>query len=366
MIDELILDKLKHINDLLNITKHNHKKIVFVYSAPKVGSTSIVSSLRLFAINQMDIIHIHDEEMLKVLTKNPNISTSINELISYNSYLGKDVYVINVYRSPIERKISAYFEKIGSHHFNALDEDVNTYNLNKITTRFNNIFPWIANGDHFMDTYNVTKPDTFDVNNKYLSIKNNGITYITLRLSDSNEWGKILTNIFRFPIRTIKDYESSNKPIKDLYSKFKEHYKIPINLLNDIVNDKHFKYYYSADEISKYYNEWLKKSDTLITHYTREQYELYERISIENCHIDRVQFDHYFDEGCTCKACGIKRSETVSRLLSGKELTNRIVHRDATIDLINQRTNKINNIRMQQMMKKKKQFKHNMNSIVMK
>ena len=66
---------------------------------------------------------------------------------------------------------------------------------------------------------------------------NKGITYITLRLKDANEWGKILTNIFGFNISIIKDYESSNKPIKQLYNLFKTSYKIPINMLNELLND---------------------------------------------------------------------------------------------------------------------------------
>ena len=60
-------------------------------------------------------------------------------------------------------------------------------------------------------------------------VTENGIKYITLRLKDSNEWGRILTKIFGFNICTIKDYESSNKTIRDLYSSFKIHYRIPIN-----------------------------------------------------------------------------------------------------------------------------------------
>ena len=67
----------------------------------------------------------------------------INEIILYNKHIGRDVNVIDVYRSPIERKISAYFEKIGAHHFNNRDEIVNTYNVNKVINRFNNIFPYI-------------------------------------------------------------------------------------------------------------------------------------------------------------------------------------------------------------------------------
>ena len=146
-------------NELLNVNKNQHNKLLFVYSSPKVGSTSIVSSLRIFGLDNIDIIHIHDEEMLKVLTKLEGIT--INEIISYNKSLGKEVYVINVYRSPIERKISSFFEKIGSHHFNANDQDVNTYNVAKVINRFNSIFPWIGNGDHFIDKYDIPIPDEY-------------------------------------------------------------------------------------------------------------------------------------------------------------------------------------------------------------
>ena len=233
--------KLTEANNLLNINRHpQNNKLVFVYSAPKVGSTSIVSSLRLFGIDKVNVIHIHDEEMLKVLAHITDVT--VNEIILFNKYLQKDVYVINIYRSPIERKISTYFEKIGSYHFNNSDELVNNYNITKVINRFNNIFPWINVSDHFIDRYNITIPQTFDHNNKHIMLVVNNIKYITLRLKDSNEWGRILTNIFGFHICTIKDYESSNKPINHLYNQFNTHYKIPINLLNEVSNDKYLKF----------------------------------------------------------------------------------------------------------------------------
>jgi hypothetical protein len=362
------LKKLINTNELLNINKHQHNKLIFVYSAPKVGSTSIVSSFRIFGIERLDIIHIHDEEMLHVLSNITDIT--INEIILFNKYLGKDIYVINVYRSPIERKISTYFEKIGSHHFNANDNDVNTYNITKVINRFNNIFPWIGNGDHFIDKYNVKIPDSFDFVKKYILVIENDIKYITLRLKDSNEWGTILTNIFGFNVRTIKDYESTNKPIKDLYNSFKLHYRIPINLLNNIITDNYLKYYYSQDEINNYYNEWLSKSTNARESYSCEEYKLYESISIENCHIDKIQRDHYFDEGCTCKACCLKRLETVSKILNGIEIKDRIVHTEAKSQLIQKRVvraNKINNIisKIPQTIRGK-DFKNDMKSIVSK
>ena len=159
------LNLLNQINDRLNINKNANKKLIFVYTPPKVGSTSVVSSLRLFGSAMFNIIHIHDEEMLRVLS---NISgVTVNEIIQFNKYLGRDVYVIDVYRSPVERKISAYFEKVGVYHFNTTDENVNTYNVDKVINRFNKIFPYIANGDHFMDVYNIPLPSTFNFVNKY-------------------------------------------------------------------------------------------------------------------------------------------------------------------------------------------------------
>ena len=132
---------LNTLNEVLNIHKSQKKNLIFIYSAPKVGSTSIVSSLRIFCSDDFDIIHIHDEEMLRVLAHVDGIT--INEVILYNKFLGKNIYVIDVYRSPIERKISSFFEKIGAYHFNDNDQNVNKYNVNKIINRFNNIFPYI-------------------------------------------------------------------------------------------------------------------------------------------------------------------------------------------------------------------------------
>ena len=87
------LNLLIKTNETLNLSKATHNKIIFVYSAPKVGSTSIVSSLRIFGSDKFIIIHIHDEEMLKVLGHINGIT--INEIILFNKYLGKDVYAIN-------------------------------------------------------------------------------------------------------------------------------------------------------------------------------------------------------------------------------------------------------------------------------
>ena len=307
------------VNDILNINKFPHNKLIFVYSAPKVGSTSIVSSLRIFGTDKFSVIHIHDEEMLKVLGHIDGIT--VNEIILYNKYLGKDVYVIDVYRSPIERKISAYFEKIAAYHFNNTDANVNKYNIQKIINRFNKVLPYLANGDHFIDKYNIPIPNQFDYQKKYLLVINNGIKYIKLRLKDTGSWNNILTTLLGSKICIVKDYESTNKPIKDLYLAFKFIYRIPQNLLNEIMADKYLKYFYSHDEQAEYFRQWQQLSTSDFSSYTPDQFKMYEELSLENSHIDYIQLNHYMDEGCNCKACGIKRYTVANKIISGAQLT---------------------------------------------
>ena len=182
---------LEHVNDILHITRSRLNKIIFVYSKPKVGSTSLVTSIRMFASHLFMVIHIHDEEMLQVLGNIKNIT--INDIISYNQSIGKEVYVIDVYRSPIERKISTFFEKIDSYHFNNVCSEINKYNMGRVISRFNKIFPYIGLGDHFLDTYNIPIPEIFDHDAKYLLVEHQGIRYIKLRLKDSGIWDTILS-----------------------------------------------------------------------------------------------------------------------------------------------------------------------------
>lgn len=297
-----------NINDLTN-------NLIFVYTAPKVGSTAIVSSLRIFYSDIYKIIHIHDEYMLNVIYKINDIT--VNDIVTYNAYLGKNVYVIDVYRTPIERKISTYFEKLGAYHFNNTDEQLNKYTVSKIIHRFNNIFPHIANEDYFFDKYNIPIPNEFDYINKYLLITTNNIKYLKLRLSDSKHWDSIFKKIFKNNVVIINDYETINKPIKELYTRFKAHYKIPINLLEDVVNSPKFKFFYNERDTSNYFNEWRKKSTEHFHPYSLEQFNLYMNISLENCHYDYIQLNHYVDAGCLCKACLYKRKKVATKLLQG-------------------------------------------------
>ena len=298
--------------------------LIFIYTQPKVGSTSLVSSLRLSAADKFNVIHLHDETTLKILAGVENIT--IPEIIRYNASLGKNVYVIDVFRTPIERKMSVFFEELASFHFNNLEENVNTYDVNKISNRFNDIFPHIANTDNYIEKYNIAIPIAFDYTKKYLHQKLNGVNYIKLRLKDSNLWGSILSSIFKKEIIIVNDYETNDKKIRDLYNNFKKEYKIPSNYFEDIKNCKYVNYYYSEEERKEYLNLWSQKTTSAWKPFTELEYNLYIKICLENQIYNFIQSEHYIDNGCLCACCFNKRRELFIKAKAGVKINEKIIH----------------------------------------
>ena len=318
-------NKKLNINDDLNIEKN--KNLIFIYCPPKVGSTSLVSSIRLYTANKFTVIHLHNETMLNVLGNIKDIT--INKIIEYNKSLGKNVVVIDIYRSPIEQKISLYFEEIATIHFNTTEEHINKMRVTNSIHRFNNIFPYIETGDHFKNVYNIGFDYTipFDLNKKYILKEVNGIKYIKLRLKDSLvDWSRILKDILNIDIKIIKDYETENKAIKDAYIIFKQQYLIPNNLFELIKNDYALKYYYSEQERNEYINMWSAKNTNSFTSYTVPEYNLYRSISNENIGYNVLQSNHYMDTGCTCRACNYKRTNIIQKINNGEQNTEKIIH----------------------------------------
>jgi hypothetical protein len=343
------LSQIKEANDKIfgSLLKNTelYNNIIFIYTPPKVGSTSLVSSIRISASHKFSIIHIHDEIMLNFFTGINSIT--INEIIQYNSYIGKNVYVIDVYRTPIERKFSEFFEKISPYHFNNSEENINKYSIKRVTDRFNKVFPYLAIGDHYIDKYGIPIPESFDNINNFLNIKYNNINYIKLRLKDSEKWGKILSEILSTEIIIINDYETNNKIIGNIYSRFKNEYKLPSNYFEIIKNDKYLTFYYSEEERNEYLNLWKNKLSEPVLSYTESEYLFYVNLNLENQIYNDLQFEHYIDNGCLCKGCSFKRRQIFEKAKKGIVIKEKIIHSKIINEIIDNRNKiiiKINNI----------------------
>jgi hypothetical protein len=306
---------------------------IFIYTPPKVGSTTLVTSLRVSLGKTYNIIHIHDEIMLSVLTGIKDVK--INDIIYSLTNKGKTVFVIDVYRTPIERKMSEYFEKLSPYHFNNTEENMNYYSIKRITDRFNKLFPHIENGEHYFDKYNISDPIPFDFEKKYTLEIINNINYIKLRLSDSNLWCHILSNIFKTEIVIINDYKTEDKGLGDLYKKFKNEYRIPQNFIEIIKNDKYFNFYYNEIERNKYLEGWTNKLANYVIPYTEEEYKFYMNLCLENQYINDIQINHYIDNGCFCRFCSEKRRNIFFKAKAGENKFEKIIHNQ----VINEKNN---------------------------
>ena len=308
---------------------------IFIYTPPKVGSTTLVTSLRVSLGKSYGVIHIHDETMLNVLTGINNIK--INDILNYLAKKGKKVYVIDVYRTPIERKMSEFFEKISPYHFNNSEENISKYSMKRISDRFNKLFPHLENGDHYFDHYGIKDPVIFDFEKKYTIQECNNIKYIKLRLCDSGLWGNILSNIFQTDIVIINDYKTEDKGIGNLYKRFKMQYKLPSNYIELIKNNKFFNFYYSETERNKYLSEWMSKLDNNCIPYTEEEYNFYMKICLENQYINDLQINHYIDNGCFCKLCSVKRKEIYFNAKAGEKKFDKIIHNEVVNEAHNEK-----------------------------
>jgi len=302
------------------------KKIIFIYTPSKVGSTSLVTSLRMNLLPDYNIYHFHDEELLEKALNIKLGKITIMDIITYNQSLGKIIYVFDIYREPIEHKISLYFETLYDLHFNNTEENIKNYSLTLIIQRFNKIFPFLKMDDYFQKKFLISFPNAFDFNKKYLLMERNNVKYIKLRLKDSSSWNSILSTLFKKTIFTIKDYESKNKKIKNIYLSFYENYKLPINFLHLIENDSSFQYYLSPVEQHEYINKWNKKISSLFFPYTTKEYSLYYTISLENKYYFNFQKDHYIDEGCICKKCCIQRAKVLYLIKNKQYRSEKIFH----------------------------------------
>ncbi len=341
------------VNKMFNTDTNNY---IFIYTPPKVGSTTLVTSLRVSLGKSYNTIHIHDEIMLSVLTGIHN--TKINDIIQFLSNQGKNVYVIDVYRTPVERKMSEFFEKISPYHFNNTADNISKYSIKRISDRFNKLFPHIENGDHYFDKYDIDEPIPFDFENKYTIQVINNIKYIKLRLCDSHLWANILSNVFKSDIVIIHDYKTEDKGIGSLYNVFKTEYKIPSNFIELIKNDKYFNFYYNELERSKYISTWQNRLTTDFIPYTESEYRFYINLCLENQYINDIDVDHYIDNGCFCTHCTERRKDIYFRAKSGEKNFEKIIHREVIVEVKQEKIKQMKYAIDEQLSKRKFQPKH--------
>lgn len=227
-------------------------KKIFIYCGGKCGSGTLEKT---FINNGFNTIRLHNNSEFK---KNYNSNINIYKIIKNNS-IDKKIYIIDSYRTPIERKISSFFENISKHV-----PDYNLIDIKSLINIFNN--KYLKNIEEYhsinevMSHFNVPLFNEFNFEKKYNILEKDNIIFIKLRFKNIDEWSNILSKIFNRDIILHNHNLSINKEIFNLYNKFKEEYKVPISYLFNIDKDREFKIFTSKNEKIEYLKYWINKS----------------------------------------------------------------------------------------------------------
>jgi hypothetical protein len=231
---------------------------IIVYCGGKCGSSTLHNT---FKKNGFKSYKIHTNNYFKYLcnTFKKDTDKSIFDVIDFNIKQEKNIYIIDSYRNPIERKISSFFQNIHKHI-----TDNNNKKIEELIKIFNEKFLYELEEnesiDEVMKHYGLDTFTNFDFNNKYNIVKKNNLIFIKIRFNDICEWSNILSTIFEKNIEIYNSNLTNTKPINKLYNIFKEHYRVPEKYLNEyLINNVDFNIYNTEDEKNKYINYWKNK-----------------------------------------------------------------------------------------------------------
>jgi len=329
-------------NEVYQKMRLEYPKIVFLYNIPKVGSTTMISSLRLYFSRKIHLYHFHDFQPFHASIY-PFQHDTFWEFIDY---LVKEkhhqVYFIDIFREPIEHKISFFFDHF-RFHFPASED--HPPSMAQIRKRFNQCFPYLAQEDYFFTRYNLpvdSIPSVFPSDGA-LTVEHQGVHFLKLRLRDVAQWGTLVEKFIGFRGRGLRFFKD-NATTQPTYTQFVSEYHPPITWLEETMTYPCIQFYLSETERAEYESKWRAKlagagvgdgAGDEERWWTPEEYTFYATISHENYPIIRIDRQHYFDEGCVCSACMLQRKSIIQEIArTGSTATPKIFHQEAKLTLL--------------------------------
>ena len=225
---------------------------VFILCGGKSGSSTLELS---FVKNGYKSLKVHGRLDYIEQFKEDKLFQSI-ELSSIN----KKTYIIDVYRNPIERKISSFFQNI----------DIFVPNWK---SKSNEDLIKIFNKEHIFkleeyhsineafDHFNLPRFKEFDFQKKFNMYEHNNKVFIKLLHKNINMWNFILRYIFKKKFIISNNNLSIQKDYYKTYQNFLLIYKVPKKYLNKLKNkDQEFRIYNSPNEQKEYLKYWSERS----------------------------------------------------------------------------------------------------------
>ena len=275
------IELLKHFSDEYNTTRHYvnygvyEKRMYkmsqledvnfFIYCGRKSGSTTLNHTCSNIENSLSIQIHNNEDFLYKYGQCTFN---SIFDLVENNMKKHETVYIIDSYRTPIEKKISSFFEDIEKYIPNYKDCDI-SFLISYFNKKYiyGNKCTHIYTEDYeplneILQHFNLSPIKKFNFDRKYELIRHKNLVFIKLRFHEIEKWDVLLSKILGKDVTIIDKNKSENKDYYDVYENFKKSYRIPIEYLEKLKSDSRFKIYNTSVERDKYIKYWSSKSET--------------------------------------------------------------------------------------------------------
>ncbi len=250
---------MKHLDVLQEkIFNEISKTQIYLYCTPKCGGTSLYDTLNTL----YNTFHVHSQLFFeKYYTNKEIVKNSFNliDCIEESSKNYDEIYIIDVYRKPIERNMSYFF-----HIIDELIPDYKDKTVEELITFFNkNIyFQYEQSIDEITNHYGINLYEIpFDNSKMYLTYKFNNINFVVLHFDYIDKWNDILSELLSRNINILNRNIGDKKDYANMYKQYKNNYKVPAFILDFIKYERNFNYFNTENEIEQYIQYWNNRID---------------------------------------------------------------------------------------------------------
>lgn len=248
-------------------------KMVVIYQMGKVASSTIKATLA--QIKGLNVIHTH--HLSSNYTRNLNsikrkmgwkttISPeSIDDL--YNKIIHEnEIYIISLVREPIGRNISAYFQNLDL--IFKQDDAYKNIPFDQVLEGFFTKYPhsipitWFDNEFNEVLGFDIYNHD-FPKDEGAVIINNKKYHILVMRHDiDDEKKQKYLQKLLNIKnIKIIRKNEASSKSYFEIYAKFIDKISFSDDYINNMLESKYTKHFFSIDDIEYLKSKWIKNCD---------------------------------------------------------------------------------------------------------
>ena len=263
-----------HIKDRIALTqqaqalRYSKQAPILVFTMAKVGSLSVYQSLKKWGA--APVFHIHTLNETEIATSvqrcfdmgvYPDSRSPVSLLNKGVIHTERPYKVISLFRNPIERNISAFFDAFEVHMgmpANAYQGDLAHLEevfYSKVNQRY--AIDWYA--QHFNTGIGIDVYQTpFDIDQKHMILKDDRVEVLLMdsRLVDSKKETLIadFCDIKTFKLKNVN--VTSQLKHAGLYQAFKSHIRFRESYLKEQLNSRYFNHFFSTEDKQELVKNW--------------------------------------------------------------------------------------------------------------